>query len=123
MDNHDDGPLTPEQEAWTLAQIKQRRSRLEAKPIGSVVRRLMTKSGYGQTQATSEMQKHWAAAVGPVLAERSRPGNLSRGVLLVYVSDSGTMQELYFCKRKIIASLQTAMPSIQLKDIRTRVTS
>lgn len=114
-------PNESQQEAWNLAQIKQRRSRLVAKPIGSVVRRLMTQSGYGQTQAAAELNSHWAAAVGAELAERSRPGNVSRGVLNVNVSDSATMQELYFRKREIILHLKNAMPSLNLKDIRTRV--
>ncbi|MCA9127952.1 MAG: DUF721 domain-containing protein [Planctomycetales bacterium] len=114
--------IDPEQEARELAQIKQRGSRLNAKPIGSIVRQLMTRSGYGQTQASSDLNASWAAAVGNQLAEHSRPGNISRGVLTVHVSDSATLQELYFQKRHILAALRQSMPTLILKDLRTRVT-
>ncbi len=114
-------PSPEEQEQWNLAQIRQRRSRLTAKPIGSVVRRLMTQSGYGQTQAVQVLREKWAEAVGPTLAPRSSPGNLTRGVLQVHVADSATMQELSFCKRQIIQSLRSALPDSNITDIRPRV--
>ncbi len=116
-----DSPSREEQEAWELAQIRQRPSRVTPKPIGNVVRRLMTRSGYGQTQAAQQLQDNWAAAVGPELAQRSRAGSISRGILTIHVSDSPTMQEIYFLKRKLIAKLQAEMPSAKIKNIRTRI--
>lgn len=110
-------------EAWDLAQIRQRPTRLNVNKIGASVRRLMTRSGYGQTQAVEQLQRVWAESVGAALAARSRPGNISRGILNVHVADSPTMQEIYFCKRSLITKLQAAMPEVQIKDIRTRVTA
>ncbi|HBE68219.1 MAG TPA: DUF721 domain-containing protein, partial [Planctomycetaceae bacterium] len=86
------------------------------------VRQLMMRSGYGQTEAAENLQQVWASAVGPQLAERSRPGNISRGILTVHVADSPTMQEISFSKRAILKKLVAAIPEANLKDIRTRIT-
>ncbi|MCA9133767.1 MAG: DUF721 domain-containing protein, partial [Planctomycetales bacterium] len=91
-----DEPTAEQREAWDLAQIRQRRSHLHAKPIGSVVRRLMASTGYGETQAVEQLRQQWNAAVGEQLAGMTRPGNVARGVLYVYVSNSAVMQELHF---------------------------
>ena len=48
--------LTPE-EAQDLASIRQRPSRLRAKSIGSVMQRLMTQRGYGQTKLVDALQE------------------------------------------------------------------
>ncbi len=111
------------QEDWDLAQIRQRPSRYDVKKVGASVRRLMTRSGYGQTQAAEDLQRIWAEAVGEQLAARSRPGTIARGSLRIHVADSPTMQEIYFLKRQLISKLQAQMPSVKLTDIRTRVTS
>lgn len=114
-------PTAEEREAWDLAQIHQRRSRLVAKPIGSVVRNLLSSSGYAESQAAVELQRHWTAAVGPILAPLSRVGNVSRGTLLVVVANSATMQELHLQKRQLLSYLQTHLPNAKIKDLRIRV--
>ncbi len=110
-----------QEEHWHLSQIRQRPSRLSAKPIGSVVRRLMAQSGYGQTQVSQQLAELWQSAAGDALAGLTRPGKLSRGVLLVLVSDSATLQELTFQKRKILSKLQQAAPQFNIRDLKPRV--
>ncbi len=114
-------PTPEQQEAWDLSQIKQRHSRLNAKPIGSVIRNLMARRGYGQTQAIDELLHHWRQAVGPTLANSTRPGNVSRGVLQVWVADSPSLQELSMCKRQVLQALQTAMPQAGFVDLRPKI--
>lgn len=104
-----------------LAGIKQRPTRLNAKRIGSVVRQLMARSGYGQVQAAEELQTQWEIAAGPMLARTTRAGNIARGVLTVHVSDSSSLQELAMCKRQILATLSKNYPEANIKDIRGRV--
>ncbi len=77
-------PTDEEIEAWNLAQIKQRNSNLNAKPIASVMRRLMAQRGYAAVQASNDLSNCWSEVVGEVLAKMSCPGNVSRGVLQVY---------------------------------------
>lgn len=114
-------PTAEEREAWDLTQIRQRRSRLVAKPISSVVRSLLSSTGYAESQAAVELQRHWTAAVGPTLAPLSRVGNLSRGVLLIVVANSATMQELHLQKRQLVGYLQTHLPNAKIKDLKIRL--
>lgn len=115
---------TPQdEEAWNLSQIRQRSSRFNVPKVGDSVRRLMTRSGYGQTEAAEGLQTAWVAAVGEQLASRSRPGNISRGVLSIHVADSPTMQEISFGKRGILKKLAATLPEVKLRDIRTRITN
>lgn len=115
--------MSPEEqeEAWNLSQIRQQRSRLNAKPIGSMIRTLMARNGYGQTQAAEALEEQWRVAAGPTLAGASRPGTISRGVLQVLVSNSSALQELHMCKKQILQSLTAAMPQAGIRDLRGRV--
>ncbi len=114
-------PTPEQQEAWDLAQIHQRRTRLVAKPIGGVIRRLMASSGYSETQATAQLQQHWEQAVGEILAKLSRPGNISRGALQVEVANSATMQEIHFRKKQILESLRSSTANSGIASLRIRV--
>lgn len=114
-------PTEEEIEAWNLAQIHQRRSNLHAKPIASIMRKLMAQRGYAAIQATSELHEKWSEVVGDVLAKLTCPGNVSRGALQVVVSDSGAMQELSFRKKQILAALRSKLPEAKIEDLRFRV--
>ncbi|MEZ6138059.1 MAG: DUF721 domain-containing protein [Pirellulaceae bacterium] len=109
------------EEAWNLSQIKQRSSRLNAKPIGSMIRTLMARNGYGQTGAAEELHQQWRTAAGEPLASCSRPGNIARGVLHVFVNDSSSLQELHLCKKRILTALTANMPQAKIRDIKGRV--
>lgn len=114
-------PTEEEIEAWNLSQIHQRHSNLHAKPIGSVMRKLMAQRGYAAIQATSELHEKWGEIVGEVLAGMTCPGNVSRGTLQVVVSDSGAMQELSFRKKQILVALKAKLPEANVEDLRFRV--
>ncbi len=114
-------PTDEELEAWNLSQIRQRSSNLHAKPISSVMRKLMSQRGYAAIQATSELSERWKEIVGEVLAQLTCPGNVSRGTLQVIVSDSGAMQELSFRKKQILAALKSKLPEAKIEDLRFRV--
>ena len=114
-------PTEEEIEAWNLSQIQQRRSNLHAKPIATVMRKLMAQRGYAAIQATSELHEKWSEIVGEVLAKLTCPGNVSRGTLLVVVGDSGAMQELSFRKKQILAELKSKLPEAKVEDVKFRV--
>lgn len=114
-------PTAEQIEAWNLAQIHQRRSRLTAKPIGSMVRRLIESSGYAETQSAALLQDQWEKTVGETLAKLSRPGGLSKGVLLVVVANSATMQELHFRKKQVLADLRSHAHGSKITDLKIRV--
>lgn len=110
-----------EDELWDLQSIRQRPTRLNAKPIRQVMRKLMNQRGYGQTQAHESLQQHWPQAVGDELGAMTRPGNINRGVLTVYAESSIAAQELNFMKKQILTSLAAAFPQVRIVDLRTRV--
>lgn len=113
MDEEDDERLLEE-----FLHLKQRPSRLNAKPIGSVVRRLVAQRGYGQTEAASELERHWAQAVGEELAKASKPGKVARGVLRVHTTTPIAAQEIQFVKSKALRHMQEHLPDMKIRDIR-----
>lgn len=92
-----------------------------AKQIGKVVRSLMIKRGISDEHAALLTSEQWEKAVGPKLSSHTRPGNIQRGVLYVGVSNNLVLQELHFSKKSILQSIQSALPSFKIKDIRFRI--
>ena len=109
---------SPEEDERFLAGIKQMPSRLNPKPIGSVMRKLMTQRGYGQTAANEALDEQWKLAVGEELAACTRPGNVSRGILRVHTSNPVAAQEIQFMKRKILQRMNKELPDMNIKDVR-----
>jgi predicted nucleic acid-binding Zn ribbon protein len=114
-------PTDEELEAWHLSQIHQRPSPYQAKSIRTVMKKLMAKRGYSAIQANDSLQSVWASLVGSELAKLSRPGNISRGILQVSVSDHGAMNELHFQLKQIVAGLQAQLPESKIKNVRLRI--
>jgi len=92
-----------------------------AKKIGTIVRKLMVSRGISDEQTSLMTQQQWTIAVGPVLAKHTSPGNISRGVLYVAVSDNLVLQELHFSKQKILSSLKAALPDFKIRDLKFRI--
>ncbi|MEM7476450.1 MAG: DUF721 domain-containing protein [Planctomycetota bacterium] len=117
----DSDPELSEEEKWDLASIKQRPSRYNAKKMGTVVRRLMTQRGYGQTELNEALHAYWEQCAGPQLAGVTKPGKISRGVLIVHAANSAALQELTFEKRRILRELEKCAPELKIKDIKAKV--
>lgn len=114
-------PTPEELERWELAQIKQGRSRLFARPIGSVMRKLLAEKDYASAQSAQDLADVWTRIAGPNLAPVTRPGKVSKGVLLVEVANSLALQEIHFQKTKLLKSLQTELPAHKVTDLRFRI--
>lgn len=114
-------PTPEEQERWDLAQIKQGNSRLFARPIKSIVRRLLSKEGYGAIESMQQLLDQWPSIVGGELAKVTRPQKVSRGVLLVLVRNSQANHEINFQKTKILTAVQAAAPGVKLNRVRFQV--
>ncbi|MEM8736720.1 MAG: DUF721 domain-containing protein [Planctomycetota bacterium] len=114
-----DDPQTDEE--WELASIRQRPSRLNPKPIGSVVKRLLAQRGYGETRSNQRLAEEWARAAGSDLAKLTKPANIVRGNLVVYAQNSAAMQELAFSQPQILKALQQGLPEMNIKGIRPRI--
>lgn len=112
-----------DEEDWILGQIKQQPSRIQAAPIGRPVRQLLNRYGLTQTQAAQDLSEAWKQAAGPELASVTRPGNINRGVLLIFTQNSSALQELHLRRRQILAALGRSLPHVAIKDLRGRVES
>lgn len=81
----------------------------------------MSRRGYAQVAVNDELQAVIVSAVGSEVANSLQVGNLKRGVLQVYASDSVTLQELNFQKRQILKKIQKEMPQSGVTDLRFRI--
>jgi predicted nucleic acid-binding Zn ribbon protein len=97
------------------------RYRPGAKRISSVINQLMTRRGYARLQASTQWDMAWREAVGDRLAKHSRTGNVRRGVLDIFVRNSAVVQELTFCKQRLIKQLARLNPGQKVRDLRFRV--
>lgn len=91
--------------------------------IGTLVSQLMSRRGYAQVAATDEFQATIGVAVGGVLGSSISVGNLKKGVLHIYASDSVTLQELNFQKRSILKQIQKDLPQTNVTDLKFRIQS
>jgi len=89
--------------------------------IGSVISRLMARTGYEREQATDGLAAAWSQAVPESLRSASAVGRVRRGVLEVFVSHSALVQEFGFHKRAVLARLGELVPAEGITDIRCRL--
>lgn len=97
--------------------------RKHVRRIGSLVSQLISRRGYARVYANEELQRVIASAISDQLADAFHVGNLRNGVLQVFASDSVTLQELNFQKRKILKQIQSEMPDDKVTDLRFRIQS
>lgn len=113
---------TPEQrERWDLEQIKQSKSRLNARPIGSVLRKLLNTKGYGAIKSAQSLQDIWSEIVGEKLLPVTRLGKVTRGALLVEANSSQALQELHFQQTAILKRLQAELPEQKITRLNLRL--
>lgn len=93
---------------------------------GDVVADVIRVRGYARVTSQRTLDKAWRQAVAEtvssaVAASASRPGNVRRGVLTVWVGNSAMNQELTFQKGALLARLRQLAPEVELRDLRIRV--
>jgi hypothetical protein len=91
--------------------------------IGSMVNQLMARRGYAQVFAAEGLQAAVESEVGQGIAGSVKVGNVKRGVLHIYASDSVTMQELTFRSRAILKRIQADQPDGGVKELRFHVSA
>ena len=89
--------------------------------IGSVMSRLLARTGYDQEHGADGLAAAWQAVAPASLRGSSQAGLVRRGVLDVFVSHSALVQEMGFHKREVLARLSELVPSEGITDIRCRV--
>ena len=69
----------------------------------------------------ASLQDLWPEVVGPEVAQRTRPGALSRGRLTVLVTDSVWLQQLTMLKPRLIEALNRRLEEPLVQDLFFRV--
>ena len=114
-------PTAEQRELWELQQIKQSQSRLNARPMSSIMRRLLSSKAYGAIQSSQNLQELWPKIVGEKLVASTRLGKISRGALLVEANSSQALQELHFQAGVILKRLQAELPEQKIVRITLRM--
>ncbi|HNW47237.1 MAG TPA: DUF721 domain-containing protein [Thermotogota bacterium] len=83
------------------------------KTIGEVIDGLSRKKGVFSEIKVRTIFTRWESVVGPLLAEKTKPVSLSRGVLTVWCAESVWASELKFYTKDILAKMKE-----QLRDVR-----
>ena len=91
------------------------------RPIAEVLAQLMAHRGYAREVAAAGCEAAWREAAGPALAKLTRPGNVRRGVLEVFVANSTLLQELGFQKIQLLERLRRLLADESVRDLRFRV--
>jgi Dna[CI] antecedent, DciA len=89
--------------------------------IGSVMSRLLARTGYDREHGSEGIAAAWQQAVPASMQGCSQAGLVRRGVLEVFVSHSALVQEMGFHKRDVLARLGELVPAEGITDIRCRV--
>ncbi len=89
--------------------------------LGKLLQQVLQRRGVGRSLANERFEAAWHEAVGTHWVERTRCGQVKRGVLEVLVISSTAAQELNFQHKRLLARLRQLLPETQIERIRFRV--
>lgn len=92
-----------------------------AKNIKSVIRDWTIRRNIAAERESAIATQEWVDAVGEQIAPYTRPGNVRRGTLHVWVDSPLVVQELTLRQKQIIARLQTRLPDHRIERLRFHV--
>ncbi len=97
--------------------------RYERKPqqASDLISRLISRRGFTQEQFNDELQQAWQIAAGEKFAKKTQATIIKRGTLEVLVDSSPAMQQLAFCKTKLLKQIQNQLPEANIKALRFKV--
>ena len=110
------------QQAADLTKQRQRFLRRPKRPA-NIISQLMARKGYCQTQSANELEEVWFQIVGVKWQRKTKPGNVNRGVLEVFVANAAVNQKIGFEKKKFLTQLKQRVPQNKITDIKFRVGS
>lgn len=93
----------------------------DPRALGSLITRLMARTGYDRQQGNDALRNAWEEVIPPSLQGTSQPGTVRRGILEVFVSHSALIQEMGFHKQVLLQKLQKRVPNEGITDIRCRL--
>lgn len=88
------------------------------KEMSNVVAQIIAETGVGQSQSQQQLQSAWQKAAGDLIATVTRPGNIRRGTLEIFVENSAIMQQLSFKKQQLLDAISQQFGAAEIRDIR-----
>lgn len=118
----------------TQKYVKERQfHRNHPKAARDLISRLLARKGYAQQQTSVQFDQAWLQALQQTKLNhrvgldadgnkaKTKPGNLRRGVLEIYVESSLYLQQLEFKKRELLQAMQQKLPNLKLIDLRFKI--
>lgn len=95
---------------------------MEPVHISNVLTELLDRIDVGREFKGTKLLSKWNTIVGNVIAKRTRPVSLYRGILTVEVTDSVWLTELdRFHKENILRKIKDECNDLEIKDIRFKI--
>ncbi len=87
-------------------------------PVSEIIPRVIKSIGLKKKADEIQVMLDWDSIVGSLIAEKTKPAGVRRGVLKVLVESSAWMNELQLMKPEIIAKIERRFGRNKIKDIR-----
>lgn len=87
-------------------------------PIAASLEDLLAALGLPSIGSQVRLAKSWPSVVGPILADKTAPAGLKRGVLSVRVKNHALAQEMQFLKPDLLAAIDAALGKDVVREIR-----
>ncbi len=114
--------------AEKIAQLAKRHDRQcrrfharQPQPIGKILAQVVINNRYATNQTNAALEETWSTIVGPIMAGRTKPTGVNRGMVEVTVAHSAIAQELSFDAGRITRELQQALKETKITGVRYRV--
>ena len=91
--------------------------KLDATPIGDVLKSIFEKIGKEKTISKEEIEAAWKELAGEAAFKHSRPASFRKNILTVRVDSSVWMQELSMKKRKLLKGLKRTLGKDRITEI------
>ena len=90
--------------------------------LGDAVEEFLKTLGLDQQVALGQIEEQWAAAVGPLLAQHTRPGRLERGDLVILVDNSAWLSEIQrYARTELLGKLQERFGKDRIRRLRLQI--
>ena len=89
--------------------------------VGDIIPAVMRMLGLEGRMDEGRLVREWPAIVSELLASKSVPLGLRKGVLTVEVRDNSWMQEIRFHQNRILDKIRERFPDLGVTSIRFRM--
>jgi hypothetical protein len=90
---------------------------------GDLLRRLFDNQDFAKGERYASLFNRWASLAGEDLAAHSHVADVRKGVVLVEVDHPGWMQLLQMKQERVLKSMKSAYPELEIQSIRFRIVS